>query len=74
MHASAAVKSAIGPAYMIPSIPKNNGKIKISGNRKRICRVRDKMIPFLGLPIAVKKFDEIGCIKQIQIKNKNILK
>lgn len=56
----AAIKSAIGPAYIIPSIPMNNGKITMSGSKNKICLVRDKKIPFFGLPIAVKKVDVIG--------------
>ena len=30
-------------------------------------------MPLLGLPIAVKKFDDIGCMKFKNVKNKNIL-
>ena len=29
-----ATKSEMGPAYMIPSIPRNSGKIRISGSKK----------------------------------------
>ena len=39
-----------------------------------ICLVRDKSIPFIGFPIAVKKFDVIGCTKFKKVKNKKILK
>lgn len=71
---SAAIKSATGPAYIIPSIPIKSGKIIINGRRKIICLVSDKSMPFIGFPIAVKKFDVIGCIKFKKVKNKKILK
>ena len=48
---------------MMPSIPTNNGKIIISGSKNKICLVKDNIIPLVGLPIAVKKLDEIGCKK-----------
>ena len=38
-------KSAIGPAYKMPSIPIASGRRNINGRRKRICLVRDKKIP-----------------------------
>ena len=37
-----AAASAIGPAYITPSIPINNVKIMINGRRKITCRVRDE--------------------------------
>ena len=37
--------SAIGPAYMTPSIPKKTGKMTISGSRKSTCLVRDHTKP-----------------------------
>ena len=68
----AAIRSATGPAYMMPSIPTNNGKIIISGSKNKICLVKDNIIPLVGLPIAVKKLDEIGCKKIKKVKNKKI--
>jgi hypothetical protein len=55
-------------------MPNFKGKIKINGKRNIICLVRDKNTPLLGLPIAVKKFELIGCKKFTNVKNKNILK
>lgn len=72
--ATAANTSAIGPAYKIPSIPIKSGKITTNGSRNKICRVRDKKIPFTGFPIEVKNVDVIGCIKFKKVKNKNTLK
>ena len=54
---------------MMPSIPTNNGKIIISGSKNKICLVKDNIIPLVGLPIAVKKLDEIGCKKFKNVKN-----
>ena len=42
IHASV---SAIGPENKMPSSPRNIGRIKRSGIRKRPCRDADKMIP-----------------------------
>ena len=69
-----AIKSAIGPEYIIPSIPINKGIIIIKGNKNNICLVNDKNIPFFGFPIAVKKLDDIGWKQFINVNNKNILK
>ena len=69
-----AVKSAIGPAYMIPSIPMARGRIKMSGIRKIICLVSDRKIPPPGFPMEVKKVVVIGCIKFRKVKNRKILK
>jgi hypothetical protein len=66
----AATASAMGPEYMIPSIPKNKGSIRISGSRNRICLVRDRNIPLWGRPVAVKKFETTGCTKLMKIKKK----
>lgn len=54
----------------MPSMPKNSGKIKMSGKRKRICRVIDKNNPLIGWPMAVKNVEEIGCkqFKNVQKK------
>ena len=70
-HTIAASRSATGPAYIIPSIPINNGNITISGSRNMICLVKAKKLPRFGLPIAVKKFELIGCRKLTKVKNKN---
>ena len=66
--------SAIGPAKSTPSKPNISGKQMISGVRKRTCLVSDMKIPLYGFPIDVKKFDESGCRKAVQIPNRNILK
>ena len=54
--------SAIGPAYMTPSIPKRKGKMTISGNRKNTCLVRDMITPSLAFPMEVKNPADIGWI------------
>ena len=69
-----AIKSAIGPEYIIPSIPINKGKITINGNKNNICLVSERNIPFYGLPIAEKKLDDIGWKQIKKVNNKNILK
>ena len=58
MHA--ARKSAIGPANMIPSMPKNVGSTTISGIRHKSCLVIPSMVPFFGIPIDVKYVDASG--------------
>ena len=65
----AAAASAIGPAYITPSIPINNGKITISGNKKRICLVRDINTPSCYFPMELKKFDVTGWIPLISVRN-----
>ena len=52
--------SAIGPAYMTPSIPKKTGKMTIRGSRKSTCLVRDIITPSLAFPMEVKKQADIG--------------
>ena len=52
-----AKKSAIGPEYITPSIPINNGITISKGKRNIICLVRDRNVPIFGLPIDVKKFE-----------------
>ena len=69
-----AIKSAIGPAYIIPSMPINIGNITIKGNKNNICLVNERNIPFLGFPIAVKKLDDIGWKQFKNVNNKNTLK
>lgn len=71
---TAAEISAIGPEYMMPSIPINRGKIKIKGRRNIICLVSDKKMPLFGFPIAVKKLEVKGCIQFKKVPSKNIRK
>ena len=59
---AAAKKSAIGPAYISPSMPKNLGNRIINGIRQSSCLVIPRKVPFAGLPIDEKKLDESGCI------------
>ena len=66
---TAAMPSATGPAYIIPSIPIKNGNTTSNGSKKRICLVKARKLPLFGFPIAVKKFDVIGCIKFAKVKN-----
>ena len=68
----AAARSAAGPAYMIPSIPRKSGKSRIRGRRNMICLVRDRKVPILGFAIDVKKLDVIGCRKFRKVKKRNI--
>ena len=69
-HVIAAIKSATGPANIIPSIPKNRGSIIIIGSRYIICLVKDKNIPFIGFPIDVKNVDDSGCTLFINVKKR----
>ena len=69
-----AAASAIGPAYITPSIPINNGKIMINGRRKITCRVRDITIPSFAIPIEVKKPEDTGWIPFAKVININIFK
>ena len=55
--------------YIRP-LPRKTGRIKSSGTKKMICLVRDRKIPFAGLPMDVKKVDVIGCKASSQIKNR----
>ena len=66
--------SAIGPAKRTPLNPKISGKQIISGVKKSTCLVRDMKIPFCGFPIDVKKFDDSGCRKAVNIPKRNTLK
>ena len=66
---TAAIKSATGPAYMIPSIPMEYGNTNSNGSKKIICLVKDRNTPPFGFPIAVKKLEEIGCKKFKNVKN-----
>ena len=50
----------------------NNGNIIIKGKRTMICLVKANMIPCIGFPMAVKKLEEIGCIKLIKVENRKI--
>ena len=49
-----AAVSATGAAYIIPSMPKNSGRIKSSGTKKNTWRVNDSSAPLSGFPIAEK--------------------
>ena len=69
-----AAASAIGPAYITPSIPINNGKIMINGRRKITCRVRDITIPSFAIPIEVKKLEDTGWIPFAKVININIFR
>ena len=66
---TAAARSAKGPAYMIPSIPQKSGRRTIKGSRKMICLVRDRKIPFFGLPMDVNKLDDTGCTQFKKVNN-----
>ena len=67
-----AARSAIGAAYMMPSMPRKSGNSNSSGSRKIICLVNERKIPRFGLPIAVKKFEVIGCRKFKNVKNRKM--
>ena len=47
-----AIKSAIGAANNIPSIPKNRGKISISGMKHTISRIMAETMACAGFPTA----------------------
>ena len=64
-----AAASAIGPAYITPSIPINRGKITINGRRKITCLVRDITTPSFAFPIEVKNPDDIGWIPFAKVIN-----
>ena len=70
----AAAASAIGPAYITPSMPMNFGKIRINGSKKITCLVSDTTIPSFALPIEVKNPDDIGWIPFANVININIRK
>ena len=55
-----AAASAIGPAYITPSIPIVTENTRINGKRNRTCLVRDMTIPSFALPMDVKKPDDTG--------------
>ena len=74
MAMTAAAASAIGPAYITPSIPINKGKIRISGSKNSTCLVSDTTIPSLAFPMDVKKPEDIGWIPLINVINIYILK
>ena len=64
-----AAASAIGPAYITPSIPINREKITINGRRKITCLVRDITTPSFAFPIEVKNPDDIGWIPFAKVIN-----
>lgn len=49
---SIAIKSAIGAANRMPSIPKNSGKSRINGMKHTISRIIDERTASAGLPTA----------------------
>ena len=55
-----AIPSAIGPAYIIPSIPNILGSIIISGSKNNNCLVIAMKAPLNALPIEVKKVPDTG--------------
>lgn len=57
------MKSAIGAANKIPSIPKNTGKMRISGIKQIISRIIDEMTACIGLPTAWKKIEVIFMVQ-----------
>ena len=66
---NAAKVSAMGAAYMMPSIPHRRGKMTINGNRKMICRVKLKNVPIFGFPMEVKKVDDMGWMLLMNTQN-----
>ena len=69
-----AAKSAIGPAYTTPSIPKYIGSIITKGSKNKTCLVSDKNIPRDDLPIEVKKLDVNSCTPLKIVNSKKILR
>ena len=55
-----AIPSAIGPAYIKPSIPNILGSIMISGSKNINCRVIAMKAPLIPFPIEVKKVPDTG--------------
>lgn len=45
-----------------------------NGRKNIICLVRERKMPFTGLPIDVKNVDVIGWKQQSHVKNRNFLK
>ena len=70
----AAAISAIGPAYITPSIPINLGKIRTKGIKNSTCLVSETAIPNFAFPIDVKNPEDIGCIPFIKVINIKIRK
>lgn len=66
----AASKSAVGPAYMIPSMPKNIGNMTRDGSRNMICLVKARNVPIFGLPMAEKNVDDEGWMLLMNVKNR----
>ena len=52
-----ATASDIGILYQMPFEPKNNGKINRHGMSTNTCRLNDRMIAFLAIPMLWKKLD-----------------
>lgn len=61
-----AIKSAIGPANRIPLMPKNKGRIRISGIRKKTCLVNDNQKSFQSF---ADRREEIGRQKLNTVDN-----
>ena len=51
-----AVVSAIGMLIHTPSVPNHRGRINKQGTRNSICRVSERKIAFLDIPMERKKF------------------
>lgn len=69
-----AIKSAIGAATNIPSMPKEIGKIIISGIKHTISRTSEVKTAKTGFPDAWKKIDET-LIAQVKVtSDRNIRK
>ena len=59
---------------MIPSMPKNSGRIRSRGTRKNTCLVSDKITPFTGFPMAAKKLEESSWTPFMITINRKILR
>ena len=58
---------------MTPFIPKHTGIISKSGTRKTSCLAKERIVPFVAFPIAVKKVAEHIGTPLINIQNRYIL-
>ncbi len=52
-----AEKSATGPAYNTPRIPKRSGRIRIRGIRKKTCLVSASKAPFVAFSVSKERND-----------------
>ena len=71
---SIAIKSAIGAANNIPSIPMNIGKIRINGIKQTISRIIEEITACAGFPTAWKKMDVIFMIQVKVTRERKIRK